>query len=174
MQLPKWLLDTPFDQLKPVLENRVAKDVGHYTGKMFMWDVFDEVTVDCNIGTPQEYAEFRNRQHIGSPSTDGFAPYGYDYSPWVDGQDTSIIKAAFYKARETDPNAKLFLNEYDNEQKGKPKSEFFYQFVSDMRHEGVPIDGVGFQMHLFIWGNTNTIGFDQTPIDTFLKTSIRT
>jgi endo-1,4-beta-xylanase len=67
-----------------------------------------------------------------------------------------------------DPNAKLFLNEFSNEQLGRPKSEFFYHFVSDMKKAGVPIDGVGFQLHLFIEGNTVGLWGDQTPIDTFL------
>jgi endo-1,4-beta-xylanase len=160
-QIPRWLLDTPFDQMQPIMENRIAKDIGHYSGKMALWDIFNETVLDSGKG-------FRNRQLANPKNGDEFAPYGYEYSPWVNGQDTSLIQAAFHKAREMDPNAKLFLNEYNNEQLGRSKSEFFYHFVSDMKKAGVPVDGVGFQLHLIILGNTVGLGGDQTPIDTYL------
>jgi endo-1,4-beta-xylanase len=160
--LPRWLLDTPFDQLQPIMENRIAKDMGRYAGKIALWDVFNETVLGNGTG-------FRNRRPADTSNADQFAPYGYDYSPWVDGQDTSLIRAAFAKAKRMDPNAKLFLNEFENEQMGKPKSEYFYQFVSKMKSEGVPIDGVGFQLHLFIIGDTVGAYWGQSPINTFLE-----
>jgi endo-1,4-beta-xylanase len=162
--LPVWLMETPFNQLQPILQNRIAKDVGRYQGKIFLWDVFDEVVDDNGNG-------FRNRQkkNVGNPPPDSFAPYGYHYSPWVDGDDTSLIQAAFRKARETDPSAKLFLNEYDNEQIGTRKSEACYQFVKALKQEGVPIDGIGFQLHLWIQGNTVGTYQDRGTFDAYLE-----
>jgi endo-1,4-beta-xylanase len=158
--LPMWLMDTPFDRMQSIAENRVTKDISHNRGKIILWDVFNETLLDN--GT------FRNRELKSGENVSDITPYGADYSPWVNGKDTSVIRAAFYKARETDPDAKLFLNDAYNEQIGKKKSEFFYQFVSDLKRDGVPIDGVGFQMHLEIWGDTNLITWDQIPIATYL------
>jgi endo-1,4-beta-xylanase len=140
---PQWLLDANYDELKTFLERRVEQDVGRYKGKVSIWDVFNEVVDDTGYG-------FRNRQkkNAGNPPPDSLAPYGYHYSAWVDGNDTSLIEAGFIKARAVDPDAKLFLNDFDNEEIGKIKSEFFYNFVTGMKKRGIPIDGVGFELHL--------------------------
>ena len=160
MQLPKWIFDEDFKALQPYLESRIEKDMSRYKGNIFLWDVFNETVSDGGMG-------FRNRQHKG-PGAGDFAPYGYNYSPWVDGSDTSLIRAAFVKARQTDPNAKLFINDFDNEQMGQPKAETFYRLVADMKKDGVPIDGVGFQLRIWIKGDTvGTWGY-RPDIKTYL------
>jgi len=150
VMLPQWILDEDFHTIQPYLESRIEKDVSRYKGNIFLWDVFNETVADADDGM-----EFRNRQHKG-PSAGDIAPYGFSYSPWVNGSDTSLIWTAFVKARQTDPNAKLFLNDFDNEQIGQPKAETFYHLVADMKKEGVPIDGVGFQLR--VWINGDTVG----------------
>jgi endo-1,4-beta-xylanase len=138
---PAWLYDANYDELKAFVERKVEQDIGRYKGKVMIWDVFNEVVEDGN--------GFRNRQKKNVGPTDSIAaPYGYSYSPWVDGNDTSLIEAAFVKARAVDPNAKLFLNDYGNEEIGQGKADFFYNFAAGMKKKGVPIDGVGFQLHL--------------------------
>ena len=85
----------------------------------------------------------RNRQ---KPQAD------WNYSTWAsDENDSSYIKAAFRKARETDPDALLVLNDFQNEEEGFWKADEFYDFVLALKNEvpPVPIDGVGFQMHLY-------------------------
>ena len=151
LQLPKWIFDEDFQALQPYLESRVAQDVSRYKGNIFIWDVFNETVADDGV-------RLRNRQQKGSSAAD-WVPYGYEYSPWVDGSDTSLIRAAFVKARQTDPNAKLFLNDYGNEQIGQPKAETFYNLVADMKKNGVPIDGVGFQLR--VWTDGDTVGMGQ-------------
>jgi GH35 family endo-1,4-beta-xylanase len=133
-QLPAWLMNNSlsFSELGPVLTNFIDTIGQRYRGKIAIWNVFSEVVNDAGDG-------FRNRQ---TPNT----PPGV-YSPWVDGSDTSLIKAAFRQARISDPHAKLILNDYETEEIGRQKSEFFYNFVSELVAEGVPIDGVGFEMH---------------------------
>ncbi len=169
--LPLWLLDMPFDRLQPILENRVRKDVEHYKGKTLLWDVFNEVLYDSYFDDGDLKIRFRNRQEknkVNPMGPGGWAPYGTTYSPWVDGNDVSLVKSAFRAARDTDPAALLCLNEYDNEQIGKRKAEAFYQFVKTFKEEGVPIDGVGFQMHLWIDGDTVGTYLDRGKFDTFL------
>ena len=50
-------------------------------------------------------------------------------------------------AHEADPQALLFYNEAEAEAIN-PKSDAIYAMVRDFRQRGVPIDGVGFQMHV--------------------------
>lgn len=62
------------------------------------------------------------------------------------GQD--YIEHALRVAHEADPNAKLYLNEYSNEEQGHPKADAMFNFVKDLKARGVPLDGIGMQLHL--------------------------
>ena len=159
LQLPKWIYADDFHGLQAPLECRVETDLTHYRGTVPYWDVFNEVVDDDGAG-------LRNRQKKG-PSQADWVPYGYHYSPWVDGSDTSLIRAAFAKARQADPAAKLYLNDYQNDQVGSPKAETFYRLVADMKKSGVPVDGVGFQLRFSIDGN-NVI-WPKKSVDSFLQ-----
>lgn len=81
----------------------------------------------------------------------------------------SYISIALKAAHEADPNAKLYINEYNLESKGKsdrdcpfcafhkvdlvgPKIDAMVQLVKDLQAEGVHIDGVGFESHLILGG----------------------
>jgi endo-1,4-beta-xylanase len=132
LNLPAWLKDKSFSELGAILTNFIDTFGQRYRGKIAIWNVFNEVVNDAGDG-------FRNRQ---APNT----PVGV-YSPWVDGSDTSLIKAAYRQAHISDPNAILILNDYETEEMGRQKAEFFYTFVTELVAEGVPIDGVGFEMH---------------------------
>lgn len=63
----------------------------------------------------------------------------------------SEIERAFVWAHAADPSAKLFLNEFDVEELNT-KSNGLYTMVKDFKRRGVPIDGIGFQMHLTVDG----------------------
>ena len=56
---------------------------------------------------------------------------------------------AFRAARAADPNAKLYLSEYNAEAVGA-KSDALFQLVASLRAQGVPIDGVAFQGHFVV------------------------
>jgi endo-1,4-beta-xylanase len=57
------------------------------------------------------------------------------------------IERCFRWAHEADPQALLFYNEAEAEVVN-PKSDAIYAMVRDFRQRGVPIDGVGLQMHI--------------------------
>ncbi|HMD17944.1 MAG TPA: endo-1,4-beta-xylanase [Terriglobales bacterium] len=57
------------------------------------------------------------------------------------------MERCFRWAHEADPQALLFYNEAEAEVVN-PKSDAIYAMVRDFRQRGVPIDGVGFQMHI--------------------------
>jgi endo-1,4-beta-xylanase len=63
------------------------------------------------------------------------------------GLGPDYIGDAFRLAREADPSALLFYNEYGAEGAGA-KSDRVYELVKGLKEMGVPIDGVGMQMHL--------------------------
>jgi GH35 family endo-1,4-beta-xylanase len=56
----------------------------------------------------------------------------------------SSIAEAFKAARAADPDAKLYLNDYNIEGVGA-KSDAVYNLVKSFKEQGIPIDGVGMQ-----------------------------
>ena len=69
-------------------------------------------------------------------------------SLWFTVIGPDYLDIAFRAARAADPSARLILNDYSNENKGNAKADGFYELVKGMKDRGIPIDGVGFQMHL--------------------------
>ena len=101
----------------------------HYAGQVFAWDVVNE-------------AMDENGQVSKTPSgTTGPASAST-------GKGTAYIEQAFRWAREADPQALLFYNEAEGEGLNH-KSDAIYAMVKDFKRRGVPIDGVGLQMHIF-------------------------
>jgi beta-glucosidase len=130
-QLPRWLFKdasgnpmTPTPENKALLlrrlENHIRAVVSHYKDDVYAWDVVNEV-ID-----PDE-------------------PDGFRRSPWFVITRTDYIDLAFRVAHEVAPKAKLFINDYDTTD--VPKRTFLYNLVRDLRKRGVPVDGVGHQMH---------------------------
>lgn len=136
----EWLEARSFAELGPILTRHIEQAMGRDLGRKKIRDAFNEIFNDD--GT------FRNRQSrsfSGGPAA---------HSIWVKGSDDSLVKEAFKVARRIDPEALLFLNDYIDEewysggrQYAKNKGQFFYDYVVRLRNEGVPIDGVGFQLH---------------------------
>jgi GH35 family endo-1,4-beta-xylanase len=65
------------------------------------------------------------------------------------------IAEAFRLARKADPKALLIYNDYAGEGLGA-KSDRIYELVAGLRRSGVPIDGVGLQMHVEAGGYPST------------------
>jgi endo-1,4-beta-xylanase len=62
-------------------------------------------------------------------------------------QGPAYLEQVFRWARAADPHALLFYNEAEGEMLN-PKSDAIYELLKDFKHRGVPIDGVGLQLHL--------------------------
>jgi endo-1,4-beta-xylanase len=121
-QLPSWVSSTPTANVKSVMDNHITQEVTHYKGKIYAWDVVNEPFDDSgNLRTDVFY------QAMGS---------GY-------------IAEALRTARAADPNAKLYLNDYNIEGSGA-KADAMYSLVSSLKQQGVPIDGVGFESHFIL------------------------
>jgi endo-1,4-beta-xylanase len=132
---PAWLEQghwTP-PELREAMRNHILQVAGHYSGKVFAWDVVNEAF--------DQHGELRHSIWYDQPGI-GLA-----------GQGTAYIEQAFHWAHEADPKALLFYNDYAAEGIN-PKSDAIYAMLKDFRLRGVPLDGVGLQMHLSLAGNT--------------------
>jgi len=129
-------------QVRNALKNWVSTMVTRYKGKVTGWDVANEVVVD---GTG---ALRTSTNSSGS---------GSDYFYWADYLGRSYIDSAFRWANAADPSAKLFINDYNLESDSR-KLDSVIKIINDLKNTGVPIHGVGLQMHISI--NTNNTGID--------------
>lgn len=67
---------------------------------------------------------------------------------WFNAIGPDYIEHMLRTAHAADPDAKLYLNEYNDEAMGYPKADALYALVKDFKARGVPIDGIGMQLHL--------------------------
>jgi len=145
---PRWITDATYDELKAWIDRKLESDLSHFKGKVQYWGIFNEL-LDWNGNTISLHNRQKKDPNDIQYGTE-WAPYGGRYSPYVDGNDLSLIDYAYTKAKLIDPNAKYYLNEglNDVEMIGSPAAEYFFQLVKGMKERGVPIDGVGLQVHL--------------------------
>jgi endo-1,4-beta-xylanase len=59
------------------------------------------------------------------------------------------IRLAFRTARAAAPDAKLYIDDFGVEDAGA-KADDYYELVSDLLSQGVPLDGVGFEGHFMV------------------------
>ncbi|PZT97016.1 MAG: 1,4-beta-xylanase [Brevundimonas sp.] len=102
----------------------IAAVAGRYRGKVRSWDVVNEPILDDGSGM---------RDCRWS------ARYGHD----------GYILHAFEQARAADPEAVLFLNEY-NQESVPAKGAQFLKLVERLLKAGCPLQGLGLQSHLWI------------------------
>jgi endo-1,4-beta-xylanase len=122
LALPEWLAYIPKEQLEKVLADHIKTVVGHYRGRVHIWDVVNEaILVNRNLAF-------------------------YRRSKWYSAMKASYIPKAFQYAHNADPQAILLYNDYGIETLN-PKSDFLYQEIQRWLSAGVPIHGIGFQMH---------------------------
>ena len=119
--VPAWVDALPAADLRTMLESYIRNVVAHYRGQVMAWDVVNEAVADDGSGLRDTVF----RRKLG----DGY------------------IAEAFRAARQADPSAKLIYNDYGGEGLNS-KSNRIYDLVRSLIAQGVPIDGVGLQMHI--------------------------
>jgi endo-1,4-beta-xylanase len=126
---PDWLTQGNFTpaELSKLLHEHIDTVMKHYAGEVFAWDVINEA-LDEN-GNLRD-SPWYNRPGIG-----------------LSKKGTAYIEQSFRWAREADPHALLFYNDNGGEGAGD-KSDAIYAMVKDFKKHGVPIDGVGLQLHI--------------------------
>jgi endo-1,4-beta-xylanase len=136
-QIPSWLTTgvsngtISNDQLRDILKQHIFAEVGHFRGKIWQWDVANEVF--ANAWDPHPLADGIN---------------GDDF--WVSHLGEGIVADVFRWAHQADPNALLFYNDFNiSGQDGtNAKSDAVYAWAKKMQAQGVPINGIGEQGHL--------------------------
>ena len=121
---PAWLeaADLSRPEAIEVMRDHITTVVERYKGSIAQWDVVNEPLVDDASG------ELRA-------------------SVWQRLIGDDYIALAFRFARQADPDAQLFLNEYDGISPGY-KTDNIIALARDLLDQNAPIDGIGFQFHI--------------------------
>ncbi|MDF2633200.1 MAG: Endo,4-beta-xylanase [Pelosinus sp.] len=125
--LPTWVTGVKYSpsEVKLILSDHIRTVVGHYKGRVAEWDVVNEPLKDRGFNTDKGLRAA---------------------NPWFQAMGEEYIDFAFREAHEVDSNARLYLNEYGIEEPGE-KFDALYALVKRLLARGVPIHGIGFQMH---------------------------
>lgn len=129
-QTPGWMFKGPDGKqvskelLLQRLKDHIFSVAGRYKGKIYAWDVVNEVIDDDSTRL------LRN-------------------SLWYQICGEDFIPKAFEYAREADPGAKLFYNDYNTER--PEKMERLYKLMKKLVDAKVPVDGVGLQAHWSVY-----------------------
>jgi endo-1,4-beta-xylanase len=129
-----WVLNGKFSgpELASIVHEHISTVVRHFRGRIAEWDVVNEaLDVAGNL----------------------------DQNLWLQGLGPEYIASAFRWAHEADPHALLVYNEDDiacDPCNGdfptglqRHKQDAIYNLVAGLKRKGVPIGGVGIQMHLW-------------------------
>jgi endo-1,4-beta-xylanase len=121
-QLPEWMTDRTYttSEMTWIVNDHITTVVERYRGRIWAWDVVNEAVLDDGSLRPNVFLQ----------------TMGPDY-----------IEKAFEWAHAADPDALLFYNDFGAEALNA-KSDAIYAMVKDFVERGVPIDGVGLQMHV--------------------------
>jgi len=119
--VPGWLAGLPAVDFRAAFDNHIRSVADHFRGRVVAWDVVNEAIADDGPGLRDTVF----RQKLGD----------------------QYIAEAFRLARQADPHALLFYNDYGGEGL-TAKSDRIYSLVQSLRAQGVPIDGVCLQMHV--------------------------
>ncbi|KAK1584891.1 glycoside hydrolase [Colletotrichum navitas] len=120
--LPTWVSDIKDKSvLTSVIEKHVSTVVGRYRGKIRAWDVVNEIFSDNGTLRNNTFFNVMGESYVG---------------------------VAFRAARAADPTAKLYINDYNLDNKEWGKVSALVKKVDQWIGQGIPIDGIGSQSHL--------------------------
>jgi len=123
-QTPAWVFQRPDgkpadrETLLSRMRDHIHTVVGRYKGKIHGWDVVNEAI--------DEDGSLRK-------------------APWRDGIGDDYVAKAFEFAREADPGAELYYNDYNLEKPAKRAGVI--RLVKDLQARGLRVDGIGNQAH---------------------------
>lgn len=147
-QAPKWFFvdkdgkDVSREVLIERMKNHIYTVVGRYKGRVNGWDVVNEAIEDDGSFRKSKFYEI----------------IGEDY-----------IRLAFEFAREADPEAELYYNDYSMSKEGK--RDAVVKMVRNLQSQGVKIDGIGMQGHMTM--DFPTLEEEEKSIVAFSETGVK-
>ncbi|MCQ2229797.1 MAG: endo-1,4-beta-xylanase [Bacteroidales bacterium] len=112
------------DEMRASLEEYVEKTATHFAGKVYAWDVVNEIV--------SEEGDYRNDK---------------GWEKYYRGNKDDLVTLAFSTAQRCDPDAELYYNDYNMWR--QTKVDGVVRLVKMLQQRGIRIDGVGIQAH---WG----------------------
>ena len=121
-QLPSWVSSLPLSQVQSAMQTHITTEATHYKGECYAWDVVNE-------------------------------PFNGDGSfvadPFFNAMGSGYIADALRTAHAADPNAKLYLNDFNIEGENA-KSNAMFSLAQSLLAQGVPLNGIGFESHFIL------------------------
>ncbi|MFK7993275.1 MAG: endo-1,4-beta-xylanase [Granulosicoccus sp.] len=121
-QLPEWITKSEVADREQHMNDFIQRIMERYHADIPIWDVVNEP-----IGAE------------GSLRSD---------SVWFEAMGEFYIDKALQQARSISPSAALLINEFDIGMAGE-KFSGLVQLIERLQARNVPLDGIGFQLHLF-------------------------
>ncbi len=121
-QLPSWVTSLPLSGVQSAMETHITTEVSHYKGQLYAWDVVNEPL-----------------NSDGSLKQDVF----------FNAMGSGYIADALRTAHAADPNAKLYLNDFNIEGENA-KSNGMFSLAQSLLAQGVPLNGIGFESHFIL------------------------
>jgi endo-1,4-beta-xylanase len=121
-QLPSWVSSLPLSQVQSAMETHITTEVTHYKGQVYSWDVVNEPFNDDGTFRSDVFYQAMGQGYIAD---------------------------ALRTAHAADPNAKLYLNDYNIEGENA-KSNAMYSLAQSLLAQGAPLNGIGLESHFIL------------------------
>jgi endo-1,4-beta-xylanase len=130
---PRWMQTAAPMARQQIMVNHITTVMTHFKGRIHEWDVVDEPLSDNDT----DYASGGDglRHHI-----------------WYQAMGKEYIATALRAAHITDPSAKLYINDYGLEANGERWTALL-QLIEQLQSQRVPLDGIGFEAHVYEKGD---------------------
>jgi len=141
-QIPQWQKNLSSTTALEDMKKYITEVVGHFSGKIYSWDVINEAFPDGGYSTISDWRSVMRNEN-----------------PWYKALGSDFVYEGFLAARLADPDAILYYNDYNTDQAGK--AAMIRDMVRDVNQKylasgdkpsGEPadrllIEGIGMQEH---------------------------
>jgi len=159
-QIPDWqkgMANQPKETALAVMRQYITDVAGRYAGKIYSWDVINEVVPDNSSGGNWRTG-LRNE------------------NPWYKAIGADFVYESFLAARRADPHAILYYNDYNLNMPGKANTvrnmvrDVNERFIREQGGTRLLIEGIGMQGHYNIEVSTGSV---RRSIDLFRQLGVK-